>query len=261
MAPNKAIPLSPALDAAALQIDVSGVSLADKNVLITGAASGMGAAIAQAAYITLVDINHALGAAVASQLQHRGLHAQFVAADVTSWPAQVAAFKAALRFHPAHRLDIVVANAGAVGEPLIGGNDNNDADNADTVALDGPDPPQPDTYPWAVNSVGIAFTAKLAQLYFETAAATSTDEHVDHAKSLVLVSSVAAYLDFPGMAAYCGSKFGARGLFRNIRATFAARGIAVNMLAPHIYDTPMCAAFLPVFRHVGLPVSDMGCVS
>lgn len=43
----------------------------------------------------------------------------FVQTDVTSWDAQVNAFKHALKLAPGGRLDIVIANAGVSGSDLF----------------------------------------------------------------------------------------------------------------------------------------------
>lgn len=199
--------------------------------------------------MTLVDKNEELGKEYTSQLQGKGLRVQFVAADVTSWEAQVAAFKAAVKFHPDSVLDIVVANAGMFSEPFV-------APDESPISLD-QDPPRPETTPWEVNTIGFSFTAKLAQLYFEL----PSEKPAAKPKCLILVSCIAAYVDFPVVAAYTSSKYGARGFFKNMRGIFSSRGHRVNLIAPWIYDTPMAAGVIPLLEAVDAPVSDIGLMS
>lgn len=199
--------------------------------------------------MTIVDKNAELGKECASQLQGKGLRVQFVAADVTSWESQVAAFRAAVLFHPDRVLDIVVANAGMFSEPFV-------TPDEPPVSLD-QDPPRPETGPWEVNCIGISFTAKLAQLYFEL----PSDKPASKPKSLILVSSIAAYVDFPVVAAYTSSKYGTRGFFKNVRGIMASRGHRVNLIAPWIFETPMTTGVVPLFEAVGAPLSDIRLVA
>jgi NAD(P)-dependent dehydrogenase (short-subunit alcohol dehydrogenase family) len=87
--------------------------LKDKVVLITGAASGIGAAAARAfaaegAVVVLSDINVAAGEALAGEL-----NGSFVQADVTSEEQVQAAVEFAVQRHG--RLDCMVNNAGLIG--------------------------------------------------------------------------------------------------------------------------------------------------
>ncbi|KAL0253207.1 hypothetical protein SLS55_010179 [Diplodia seriata] len=245
-------------------IEVSGASLAGRNALITGGASGLGAAIALAyaekgpagsAYVTIVDRNEKLGTERASALRGKGFHAQFVAADVTSWPSQVAAFKASIAFHPDQRLDTVVASAGVLGEPFIAPDEPVVA----SLAAEH-DPPAPRTDAWEVNAIGLSFTAKLAQLYFDMPAASESAESAEEVppKSLVLLASLAPYLGFPLATAYEGSKAGARAVFKNVRSVFAARGHRCNLIAPWVVETPMTVELSRTVEALGKPAGDVG---
>ncbi|KAB2571527.1 Lipase GDSL [Lasiodiplodia theobromae] len=278
MPSQSSIPLSPALslDQCNKQ-ELTGVSLAGKNVIITGGASGVGASLAETyaekgAYVNIVDINEELGLKHAASLQERGYHAQFVLTDLTSWPSQVAAFKAAVRFHPAHVLHAVVTCAGLLGSPFI---TPDEEPLSPSTALDAAAdiPPTPDTSALAVNALALHYTAKLAQLYFELPPSTAADgtnghtngaEEVYH-KHLTVFLSMLTYVDFPNSAAYTASKHAARGLFRILRPLFAARGHRVNAVAPWLTRTPMTDGskggkeapdLCGLFHAVGCPVAE-----
>ncbi|OCK72998.1 NAD(P)-binding protein [Lepidopterella palustris CBS 459.81] len=246
------IPLSAKMSPEECAAPVTGSSLKDKSVLITGAASGLGAAIALAyaekgAYVTLADINEKLGNEYTRKLQAKGLHVQFITTDVTSWTSQVAAFKAGIKFSPSHdTLDIVVASAGVAGDPFI-------AADEPPVTLEN-DPPAPNMVALKVNSIGLFYTAKLSQLYLKMPSSAPSPDP----PCLILVVSLVAYLDFPAMASYTSSKYAARGLFRSIRPLFADRGIRVNAIAPWIVETPLVAELLKLFAAVGAPAGDPG---
>ncbi|KAK7711230.1 hypothetical protein SLS57_008145 [Botryosphaeria dothidea] len=189
-------PLSRAVSVEDCNKRLDGASLSGKNVLITGGASGVGAAIAQTyaekgAYVTLVDINEDLGAQHADFLVSRGHHAQFVRTDTTSWDDQLRAFKAATHFHPTHTLDIVIACAAVLGSPFV-----TPTETPFDPSSSSSDPPPPDVSPININTIGLTYTAKLAQLFFElptTAPAPTTP------KSLVLFTSMLAYVRTPNL--------------------------------------------------------------
>ncbi|OCK72869.1 NAD(P)-binding protein, partial [Lepidopterella palustris CBS 459.81] len=247
--PN-AIPLSHQLSPEDCNSPPSGSSLKDKSVLITGGASGLGAGIALAyaekgAYITIADINEKLGKTYAEELRKKGFHVQFIATDVTSWPSQVAAFKAAIAFSPSHAtVDIVVASAGVFGDPFLAADDP-------PASLDS-DPPAPNLVALQVNTIGSFYTAKLAQLYLTLPGAGAKEP-----KCLILVASLAAYFDIPLMSSYTASKYGVRGLFRSVRPLLADRGVRVNLLAPWIMDTPLVVEWLKLFKAVGAPLGNV----
>lgn len=171
---------------------------------------------------------------------------QFIKADVVSWADQIAAFKAAIAFSPSKSsLDIVVSAAGVFGDPFLGADEP-------VVSLES-DPPAPNIAAFEINTIGSYYTAKLAQLYFKLPGGQPSTEP----KSLILIASLAAYFDIPVMSSYTGSKFGVRGIFRNIRPLFADRGMRVNLIAPWIIDTPLVVAWLAMFKAVGAPVGDI----
>ena len=91
--------------------------LAQKTALVTGAASGIGKAIALAfaregAAVAILDINRDKGPAVVAELQRQGARACFVPCDVGDSRQVSAAFAEALQF--LGRLDILVNNTGVI---------------------------------------------------------------------------------------------------------------------------------------------------
>lgn len=91
--------------------------LANKTSLVTGAASGIGKAIAQAfahegAAVAILDINRDKGQAVAADLQRQGARACFVPCDVGDSRQVASAFAEAIHF--LGRLDILVNNTGVI---------------------------------------------------------------------------------------------------------------------------------------------------
>jgi len=78
-----------------------------------------------------------------------------------------------------------------------------------------------------INLIGMAYTAKLALHYFRRQPVGPSRD-----RCLIIKGSIAAYADQPGSPQYNISKWGARGLFRNLRRTAWRENIRVNLVAP-----------------------------
>lgn len=187
------------------------MSLSGKRVLITGAARGVGAGTArqlakQGARLALVGLEPALLAELADELGDG--HAWFEA-DVTDQQAITAAIDGA-----ADRLgglDVVVANAGIASFGLVG-----------TI----------DPAAWA-RTVEINLTG-----VFRTAHAATP--HLAASKGyLLLVSSLAAFVQTMGFSAYGASKAGVESLANSLRIELAHKGVDVGSAHMSWIDTDL----------------------
>lgn len=215
-------------------------NLKNKSIIVTGGASGLGLATAtkfaeSGAYVTIADIQEEAGSKIASGLADKGYKVTFVRVDVSDWNSSLAAFKHAVNFSPRKTLDVAALFAGlAKGTEM-----------AQEVALADPepsidrDPVAPNLDVLNVNLLGSYICSQLALHYFRLKPSVDGPEVVGK-KSLILVSSLAGYLDY-GQSQYATSKFGVRGLFRTI--AFANKkadsNFRVNVLAPGFVETPL----------------------
>jgi 5'-hydroxyaverantin dehydrogenase len=235
--------------------DYSVESLRGQNALVTGGATGIGQACAIAlaeagAYVTVADVNEKDGRATAEDLTKKGLHAQFAAADVTSWASQVKAFKAALEFGPEKTLDIVVLAAGIGGDYVTNWlKESKEDENGDPVdigrkVLD-------------VNLGGVYNSAHLALYYFKK---HPGDPKRD--KQIVFVSSMAGFVSFTTVPDYCSSKWGVRGIFRALRGAHQILGpdaprLRCNLLAPNMIKTEMTRRYWDYYEKNGLQMGKV----
>ena len=199
--------------------------LAGKVALVTGAARGIGAAVASAmaregATVTLTDVDVVEAERVAASLRSAGLAAQAVAHDVTdeaSWAAAIAA---------AGALDILVNNAGILLMRSIA-----DTSLADFRRVS------------AVNVEGVFLGTKHA---FAAMGARGG--------SIVNLSSIAGLEGAPYHIAYCGSKGAVRLMTKATALEAAALGLPIrcNSVHPGGVDTRMTQ----ITYGVGTPRTD-----
>ena len=191
--------------------------LAGKVALVTGAAKGLGAAIAAAfvregARVMLCDIDEAAGAAIAEDL---GPAAAFLSLDVRSEAAWVSVLKETDR--RCGRLDILVNNAGVVRLGTI-----EDTSEEDYRAV------------MAVSADGTFFGCKHAVPRIARSGGGA----------IVNLSSINAILGNPPVTAYCAAKGAVAALTRAVAAHCKAQGYGVrcNAILPSSIDTPMVRA-------------------
>ncbi|KAL2158364.1 hypothetical protein VTH06DRAFT_4412 [Thermothelomyces fergusii] len=219
-------------------------SLAGKTILITGGASGLGAAFARhwashGAHIIIGDIKDRQGEELVAELRSSPSAApgQVIAyqhCDVTSWTDQVALFQTAVSLSPTGSLDTVVAGAGiAERHSLLEPSPPPTLFDAPPDTIDASTPPPP-LRVLAVNLTGVMYTTHLALHHLPR------KPHDDGDRHLLLIASVAGLLPLAGQSEYTASKHAVMGLFRSLRGTaWTTRGVRVNVLAPYFIDTPI----------------------
>jgi NAD(P)-dependent dehydrogenase (short-subunit alcohol dehydrogenase family) len=187
-----------------------GSSLSGRRVLITGAARGIGAALARrlhgrGARVALAGIEPHLLEEVASSCGGAPWHG----CDVTDRDEVEAAVSTAV--DALGGLDVVVANAGVAAQlPIIGGN------------------PEVMERTLQVNVMGVYNTLRAA------------GPHISHDRGYALaVSSLAAALHLPLLGAYCASKAAVEALGDSLRAELRPSGARVGVAYFGELDTDM----------------------
>lgn len=188
--------------------------LSGQSAIVTGGGSGIGEAVvrtlvAAGAFVTFGDISDERGQKLATQLGKDNV--QYVRSDVTKWKDQQALFKAALEKSSSDHIDIVFANAGAIGRGEV----------SDFLEENG-EPAEPDITSVNTALIGIIYTARLALHYLNPKGPGC----------LVLTSSIAGYFDNTMAPVYGAAKWGCRGLMRCLRSTVPGKGIRVHTIAP-----------------------------
>lgn len=195
------------------------MQIAGKTALVTGAASGLGAASARmllqgGANVVMVDRNEAEGL---------GPRSVAVTADVSD-PAQMEAAveKAVTRFGGLHML----VHCAGIGHPLR------------VLGKDGGAAPL-DSFARVVqvNLIGTYNTLRLCAAAMNRNAAEASGEK----GVMVLTASIAAFDGQVGQASYAASKGGVVGMTLPVARDLARHGIRVVTIAPGIFDTPMLA--------------------
>jgi len=198
------------------------MQIAEHVFIVTGGASGLGAATARmvaaaGGRVVIADMNRAAGEAMAQEL---GSAARFVAADITDEnSAQAVVAEAA--FGGLHGL----ANCAgiAIGEKVLG--------------RDGPHALASFARVVAVNLVGTFNMIRLAAAAMAKGAPGADGER----GVIVNTASIAAFDGQIGQAAYAASKAGVAGLTLPVARELARSGIRVVTIAPGLFATPMMA--------------------
>jgi len=204
---------------------------AARTFLVTGGASGLGAATARriaaaGGNAVVSDTNAELGNRLAAEL---GSRTAFFAADVTD-EAQVAAAVAGARkkFGALHG---AVSCAGvAPGERILGRSG----------------PHRLDSFRRAVD-INLTGTFNVLRLAAQAMADNEPDGEGERG-IIINTASVAAFEGQVGQAAYSASKAGVAGLTLPAARELARLGIRVMAIAPGVFETPMVAAFTPELK-------------
>ncbi|MBO3682284.1 SDR family NAD(P)-dependent oxidoreductase [Streptomyces sp. NEAU-YJ-81] len=210
---------------------MSRTRLADRTVVITGAAQGQGAAEVEAAAregatVVATDVLDEAGEKLAAALLAEGLDVRYRHLDVSS-PDDWAGLADWLRGrgHGAHGL---VNNAGIPMRARLGDVDLADWDRAFAVNTTGP-------------MLGIQALAPL----------------MGEGGSIVNVGSVAG-LTAHHAVAYTASKWALRGLSKVASLELAPKGIRTNTVHPGFIETPLMATANPVFQQAHLSMTPLG---
>jgi NAD(P)-dependent dehydrogenase (short-subunit alcohol dehydrogenase family) len=198
------------------------MQLKDKGVLVTGGASGLGAAcvrlLTQAgARVVIVDLNEEAGTALAKEL---GATARFVRTNVTAEDEVQVAVKAAVEH--GNGLSVAINCAGiGVAEKTFGKRGIHSLESFTRVIQ--------------INLIGTFNVIRLA------AAAMAENVTTEEGERGVIINtaSVAAFDGQIGQAAYSASKGGIAGMTLPIARDLASYGIRVMTIAPGIFDTPL----------------------
>ena len=192
------------------------MSWKNKTVLLTGASSGIGEALAVAlagkgAVIGLLARREELLSEIAVKCASAGGTARVFACDVVDAEAVAAAAKE-FRAEFGH-IDIMIANAG------IGGNDA------------------------ATRSYEPAAVRKLIEINL-LGAVNSIHAVVPQMLArgsghLVAISSLAGFRGLPNSAAYSASKAGMTAFFESVRLDVASKGVDVTIIQPGFIRTPL----------------------
>ena len=195
--------------------------LRDKVALITGGASGIGAAHArvftsEGARVLVCDVQDEKGRAVVDAIRHEGGQAAYVHLDVVSednWKLAVA--EAVKRFGG---LTTLINNAGIY-----------DSTGLDSESMEG----------WnriiSINQTGAWLGMK-----------TSMPELLKSGNaSIVVIGSIYGIVGSPGSIAYHASKGAVRVMAKSVALQYARQGVRVNSIFPHLIKTAIVDGLSP----------------
>ena len=204
------------------------MQLRDSIFLVTGGASGLGAAtvrmvVGAGGRAVIADLKDAEGHALAKELGHQ---ARFVHCDVTDEASATAAVRAALDGFGG--LQGLVNCAGIVHAERIVGKEGPHTLAGFRRAID-------------INLVGTFNLIRLA-----AQAMANGEPNAEGERGVIVnTASVAAYDGQIGQAAYAASKAAVVGMTLPVARELARSGIRVMTIAPGIFETPMMASLTP----------------
>jgi short-subunit dehydrogenase len=187
-----------------------------KSILLTGAGSGLGAALARryaapGVRLALIGRDESRLAAVEADCVARGARVEHASIDVTDRAALAAWIVAA---DEALAFDLVIANAGISGG-TSGLGESND----------------PSRLIFAINLDGVLNTIEPILPRMRRRGSGT----------VALMSSLASFRGLPGTPAYGASKAAVRVLGESLRGDYLPSGVAVSVICPGFVVTPMTA--------------------
>jgi 3alpha(or 20beta)-hydroxysteroid dehydrogenase len=199
-------------------------SLAEKVVVITGAARGQGAAEAElfrelGALVVACDVADDDGTALAQRLGPAVEYQHLDVTDAAAWTAVVA------NATGAHgRIDVLVNNAGVYRKAPLG--------------------------EWSADQIRDMLDVNLVGPILGMQAVASA---MPSGSAIVNVASTAGLRGFGGALPYSSSKWGLRGASRSAAQELAPLGIRVNCVCPGAVDTPMIDLSTIDLSHLPMP--------
>ena len=206
---------------------------ADKNVLITGAVSGLGRLVSrkiagQGAHVILLDKNAAGLESMREELSDSGLLASIFPCDLTDRAAiQDTAERVTKDCGP---VDVLINNAG-----VVSGKNITEATDASII----------DTF--AVNTLALFWITRA----FLPAMIERNSGHI------VTIASAAGLVGVPRLVDYCSSKFAAFGFDESLRLELKDRGLDIRttIVCPYYMNTGMFAGVRSRFSFL-LPILE-----
>ena len=189
-----------------------------KVALVTGGASGIGAAVSEllareGASVAVTDVDELRGPEVVAGIKKAGHEASFLHHDVTSEPRWIEVVAEVVKRYG--RLDVLVSNAGiGIAVPSITEMSLEDWRRQTAINLDG---------------VFLSVKHCLPAM------------RKTRGGSVIMMSSLAGLRGAAGLSGYCATKGGVRLLAKGAAMDFAVAGdkIRVNSVHPGIIDTPI----------------------
>lgn len=191
-----------------------------RAIVITGASSGLGAALAEA-YAGPQTVMGLLGrdrhrlSLTANACEAKGSRARVAAFDITNAP-EVARWLT--EFDADHPVELLIANAGTSAGPALG-----------------------------CPSEGVETAAR--QVRVNLLGAINTVEPLVPALcrrgrgQIAVIASIAAYRGLPDSPGYCASKAGLRAYAEALRPRLAGFGVGVTIVCPGFFASPMTDRF------------------
>ncbi len=199
------------------------MKIAGTGAVVTGGASGIGRAVAQAiaaagGRVAIFDLNEAAGRAIASELGGGAIFESVNVADENSVAAAIT--KTMASFGAIH----VCVNCAGIGSAHK------------TFGKDGPFPLAAWNKTIAVNLTG---TFNVARLCAEQMAKNQPLDFNGGRGVIINIASVAAFDGQIGQAAYSASKAGIVGMTLPMARDLSSIGVRVNTIAPGLIETPL----------------------
>ena len=200
-----------------------GMDIKGSSAIVTGAASGIGAAVARrlaalGAVVVVADVQADKGEALAAEID-----GVFARVDVTSTEQITAAVEAAAEIAP---LRAVVNSAGIAWAQRTIGRDGQVESAHDLAAF---------TRVVAINLIGTFDMVRQAA----TVMSRNEPDADGQRGAIVNLASVAAFDGQIGQPSYSASKGGVVGMTLPVARDLAASGIRLNTVAPGLIDTPI----------------------